>query len=283
MGPEYRKMLKYRGFIVDSKSDLAHYGIKGMKRGVRRYTNEDGSLNAAGKARYGYGQQPESNGGTNSRVGSMGIRKLSANTYEAVNSGNKNSKNRPELASEVKSGKDPKLNAVQRWMKRYTTNGNQIEGPYPLLRSNNKLETKNKNNESRVSNTKDPKLSEKEKSSDSHAKDTKSGAASDRNKDDGRLHAPGLKDPFKSSQSVNASDDKKKKNGKQAQNESLVGRVSKKLKKWFSGLFHAEEDMTLDDRIMDALRVIDDLLPDDVGEDEDYDESDEDSDESSEE
>ena len=28
---------------------LAHYGIKGMKWGVRRYQNEDGSLTAAGK------------------------------------------------------------------------------------------------------------------------------------------------------------------------------------------------------------------------------------------
>lgn len=31
---------------------LAHYGIKGMKWGVRRYQNKDGSLTAAGKKRY---------------------------------------------------------------------------------------------------------------------------------------------------------------------------------------------------------------------------------------
>lgn len=30
---------------------LTHYGIKGMKWGVRRYQNEDGSLTAAGKKR----------------------------------------------------------------------------------------------------------------------------------------------------------------------------------------------------------------------------------------
>ena len=32
-------------------SYLAHYGIKGMKWGVRRYQNEDGSYTAAGKRR----------------------------------------------------------------------------------------------------------------------------------------------------------------------------------------------------------------------------------------
>lgn len=32
---------------------LCHYGIKGMKWGIRRYQNPDGSLTSAGKARYG--------------------------------------------------------------------------------------------------------------------------------------------------------------------------------------------------------------------------------------
>lgn len=33
---------------------LAHHGTKGMKWGIRRYQNEDGSLTDAGKKRYGY-------------------------------------------------------------------------------------------------------------------------------------------------------------------------------------------------------------------------------------
>lgn len=34
------------------ENSLTHYGIKGMKWGVRRYQNKDGSLTAKGKQRY---------------------------------------------------------------------------------------------------------------------------------------------------------------------------------------------------------------------------------------
>ena len=37
---------------IDSYSTLSHHGVKGMKWGVRRYQNADGSLNAAGKKHY---------------------------------------------------------------------------------------------------------------------------------------------------------------------------------------------------------------------------------------
>ena len=36
-----------------SEEELQHHGIKGQKWGVRRYQNEDGSLTAKGKQRYG--------------------------------------------------------------------------------------------------------------------------------------------------------------------------------------------------------------------------------------
>lgn len=38
-------------FEKASNEDILHYGIKGMKWGVRRYQNEDGTLTAAGKRR----------------------------------------------------------------------------------------------------------------------------------------------------------------------------------------------------------------------------------------
>lgn len=45
--------MKY--YITPNNSDLLHFGILGMKWGVRRYQNKDGSLTSAGRKHYGYG------------------------------------------------------------------------------------------------------------------------------------------------------------------------------------------------------------------------------------
>ena len=39
-------------YAIDTTSELTHHGILGMKWGVRRYQNEDGSLTSAGRIRY---------------------------------------------------------------------------------------------------------------------------------------------------------------------------------------------------------------------------------------
>ena len=49
MGSNY--IITSKGDFV-SEEELYHWGIKGMKWGIRRYQNEDGSLTAEGKKRY---------------------------------------------------------------------------------------------------------------------------------------------------------------------------------------------------------------------------------------
>ncbi len=42
--------------VPEHSDELRHYGVPGMKWGVRRYQNKDGGLTSAGKKRYGEGR-----------------------------------------------------------------------------------------------------------------------------------------------------------------------------------------------------------------------------------
>lgn len=49
-------------------NELRHYGIKGQKRGIRRFQYEDGSLTPAGRDRYGIGQYTDTGTGNRGKV-----------------------------------------------------------------------------------------------------------------------------------------------------------------------------------------------------------------------
>lgn len=74
---------------------LAHYGIKGMKWGVRRYQNEDGSLTKAGKERYNAEEESSKKKGLSDKqktilkVGAAAVATalVAYGTYKLVDSG----------------------------------------------------------------------------------------------------------------------------------------------------------------------------------------------------
>lgn len=74
--------MKYYGVVwsYGNNDQLEHFGIKGMRWGIRRYQNEDGTLTELGKKRYTYSD------GTQSKMNDRGRRKFGnryADDYDA--------------------------------------------------------------------------------------------------------------------------------------------------------------------------------------------------------
>ena len=73
-------------------NELQHFGIKGMKWGVRRYQNKDGSLTPAGKKRYGESdeerEKKEKSKKTKAKVATAAVATAAVATAAAMNKDN---------------------------------------------------------------------------------------------------------------------------------------------------------------------------------------------------
>lgn len=64
-----KRASNYEPHMLGGDAFLAHHGILGMKWGVRRYQNPDGSYTAAGRARYGIGEKEYVPGSNKNQIG----------------------------------------------------------------------------------------------------------------------------------------------------------------------------------------------------------------------
>lgn len=87
---------------------LSHFGIMGMKWGVRRFQNRDGSLTLAGKARYGRGGEERSGDGWSAKTTKVYRKSPDASTTNSIlRSSQKMLKDSAEIAERASRRRNP--------------------------------------------------------------------------------------------------------------------------------------------------------------------------------
>ena len=90
--------------------ELMHYGIRGQKWGIRRFQNEDRSLTAAGKERYGRGSKSSGRTGGISKKAKTGKKNKDPNARE-----NWKAKDAKDLSDEELRRRNTRLQAEQNY------------------------------------------------------------------------------------------------------------------------------------------------------------------------
>ena len=121
--------------IVDAdKATLEHWGIKGMKWGIRRFQNPDGSLTAAGRKRY----SDSAEGGKSTSASNKSKSKSSSGKSSGKSSISSDDKEDPVIKKKVSDMTDAELNtAINRMQleKRYTDLLPKEPAPTPKQKS----------------------------------------------------------------------------------------------------------------------------------------------------
>lgn len=110
-------------------NELMHYGVKGMKKGVRQYQNADGSLTPLGREHYGVGERGSI--GDRLRTTANSIKDKAKNTTSTVK--NKLSEQgKSEVGKRGKAALDVLMNGDTDWM------GNRVSASDPRKEARNR-------------------------------------------------------------------------------------------------------------------------------------------------